>query len=604
MEIQWGPNLLILLCLLSIQLVLGQYPLLDFSRPQSNGTLSPSNWTTCPGSLQTLPVSNCSCYLIDEDDLFFQCENVGWNHVQTILYHFEQSGILQEFFLYVRDFVGDMGKFAYTSAMNVTAIPGASQNDTVGLYWSGLYIDGAPEVRTIAELQWAQHLREIVLRNFPSLSAADSNVLPINLQTLVLRETAIREVDINSTLARLSNLTHLEISHSLSSLSIPSFGSDSSMAEPSFSPLHLAGIQTLILRNNSLRDLPADLLAGMSSLHSIDLSHNQLSTLPSSFFHDTFALEEVYLQNNSLSQLTSDSFHTTPYLSILDLSHNALTIPSQLINRHTRRVEIVNMRNNRIDEINEGNFAGWNSVRILNLANNTISSLRRGSFRGLHNLDMLDLSHNSISEVAAGSFEGLSSVHYIDLRSNMMRVIYAGFLEGIRLEYSGLTVDLDVSDNKIRIIEEGAANVSALSENGTHVVLHLNGNSLLCSCRNVWMGRYLSTANTSMLPVELDTGSTAMYCVDSREMMVRDITALTEDNCSVEEPRLFTTALEGIFLAGSILFLLTIVVTLAVLCISLHRRPSSSRTFYPAAYYNPDIYEPSIEIKSISTTTL
>ena len=168
MENKWG--ILFLFCITCVQLVLGQYPLLEFGRPQSNGSISPSNWTICPSSLQTLPVNNCTCFLIDEVSVFFQCQSVNWTEVHTVLFHYEQSGISQEFFLYVRNLIGDIDENIYPSDANVTAFLEARQNTTVARFFSALYVDGAPEVTKIPDYTWAYNLRQIILRDFPLLT--------------------------------------------------------------------------------------------------------------------------------------------------------------------------------------------------------------------------------------------------------------------------------------------------------------------------------------------------------------------------------------------------------------------------------------------------
>ncbi|XP_077440430.1 leucine-rich repeat-containing protein 40 isoform X2 [Vanacampus margaritifer] len=91
----------------------------------------------------------------------------------------------------------------------------------------------------------------------------------------------------------------------------------------------LANLLHLDLRNNQLRDLPAD-LKNLSKLHSVILNYNKFKTFPA-VLYDMPSLESILLGNNQLGDVDATRLLGLVRLSTLDLSNNdLLNVPPQL----------------------------------------------------------------------------------------------------------------------------------------------------------------------------------------------------------------------------------------------------------------------------------
>ena len=134
---------------------------------------------------------------------------------------------------------------------------------------------------------------------------------------------------------------------------------------------HLAVINDLNLRNQSITALKAGDFDGLSALVRLDLGINQLSTLPSDVFSGLSSLKLINLSDNSLDSLSVDTFSGLS-LTGLDLG------------------------NNQLSSLPEGLFAGLSALNWLSLSSNQLSSLPEGLFAGLSSLNSLYLGDNTV----------------------------------------------------------------------------------------------------------------------------------------------------------------------------------------------------------------
>ena len=85
-------------------------------------------------------------------------------------------------------------------------------------------------------------------------------------------------------------------------------------------------------------------------------------------------------------------------------------------------------------------------------------------------------------------------------------------------------------------------------------------------------------------------------------MTVHNLADLTEHNCVPTVGGFLGSTQEALFFAGSILFLVTIILGVAVICV-LSQRVTSGRVFFPSTYYDQENLAGSdYEIKTISTS--
>lgn len=110
-------------------------------------------------------------------------------------------------------------------------------------------------------------------------------------------------------------------------------------------------LETLILKNCSLKSISMDAFYGLPHLRHLDLSDNQLQTLPTGIFDELELLDELILSYNQLTTLPSNIFGKLSNIKMIHLNENPWNCscklahwPAHIVNRikQTRIVEKCN----------------------------------------------------------------------------------------------------------------------------------------------------------------------------------------------------------------------------------------------------------------------
>ncbi|XP_026878443.1 leucine-rich alpha-2-glycoprotein [Electrophorus electricus] len=190
-------------------------------------------------------------------------------------------------------------------------------------------------------------------------------------------------------------------------------------ATPLLKELHLPG--------NRLRSLPADLLAGLTHLHTIDLTGNLIQELPPHVFHHAPLLNLV-LKDNLLTNVSADWLPRSSSLTWLDLSGNQLKeSPTGLLHRLTR-LEVLHLSQNHLQELPADSFHSLFALERLYLDGNKLQALDSKAFSGNANLTYLFLQKNQMDTLPPAVFHGLARLHYVDLSNNRLRFLAPGTL--------------------------------------------------------------------------------------------------------------------------------------------------------------------------------
>lgn len=206
-------------------------------------------------------------------------------------------------------------------------------------------------------------------------------------------------------------------------------------------------LKLLYLNGNGMASLADRALEGLVSLTVLRLDNNKLVNLPPELFNDKKDLKELYLQNNSINVLAPGLFNDLSQLLVLDLSRNELTS----------------------EWVNSATFPGMLQLVVLDISFNKISKLEPSLFRDLYRLQILRLESNVIETIPENTFSSLYNLHTLILSNNRLSAIDGYTFNGL---YVLSLLSLDNNDIE-RIDPAALKNSSSLQD------LHLNGNKLL-----------------------------------------------------------------------------------------------------------------------------
>ena len=182
-------------------------------------------------------------------------------------------------------------------------------------------------------------------------------------------------------------------------------------------------IESLSLRNSSIKTLKEGAFSSYKNLQKLDLSDNCLAKLPRKVFNEK--LKRIYLENNSLTEIPSDSLKSIKHLLHLYLKGNKI---SNITNTYFQ-ADLIQSR-----------------IYKLHLENNGIHNLPIGS---LQNVLEIDLSHNPLQNFTSLAFGNMSRILYITLTYNNLTQLTKSMIGGL-----AHLIELNVSHNQIMSIEK------------------------------------------------------------------------------------------------------------------------------------------------------
>ncbi|XP_022235721.1 protein toll-like [Limulus polyphemus] len=170
--------------------------------------------------------------------------------------------------------------------------------------------------------------------------------------------------------------------------------------------------------NPTIKNLPGDLLAGLSKLRKFYISHCNLTNIPSLLFSKAPNLLEISMINNSLSSLPAEVFQGNVKLSDLNMSHNNLTsLPLGIFDKQTNLRTLL-LNNNKIESLKPGIFANLINLQEINLESNLLKKVSDTLFENFPKLEILNLRNNQITFVA---YDNPTKLKNIDLTHNKLK---------------------------------------------------------------------------------------------------------------------------------------------------------------------------------------
>ena len=129
-------------------------------------------------------------------------------------------------------------------------------------------------------------------------------------------------------------------------------------------------VRYLILSDNQLQTLPANIFNGLNSLIQLILANNQLQTLPANIFNSLQSLQYLYLDSNQLQTLPDNVFRDLNNLETISLNNNQLqTLPANTFNG-LRSLKYLYLNNNQLQTLLDTIFNDLNKLQDLNLSGN------------------------------------------------------------------------------------------------------------------------------------------------------------------------------------------------------------------------------------------
>lgn len=280
-------------------------------------------------------------------------------------------------------------------------------------------------------LKMLQHL-ELINHDFSNLPSTMSNL--VELRELTIGNCRLKSVSEISALIKLQklNLCYNKIT-SLSKV----FQS-------------LTGLQTLIVSNNQLKEIPSE-MKGLTRLQYADFSHNRITKLNDSIKQCT----ELTHLNLEANQLGSGVLNRSPL--------SALTALQSL--------ELLNVCNNKLTNL--PSFSNLSKLVKLLMAENQISSLPSG-LEKLTLLQTFDVSSNALVELTSEAFNGLISLKRFSFVNNKCKFIPASLANSTAL------TALDGSNNRLTAIPDALGKLVNLKE------MKLSDNALVLIPQNVF----------------------------------------------------------------------------------------------------------------------
>lgn len=245
-----------------------------------------------------------------------------------------------------------------------------------------------------------------------------------------------------------------------------------------FQPLSV--LESLTLKQTSVREITEHTFTGLTSLKDLDLSWTTYMSLKY-ISNKTFVslsgspLRQLDLRGAGITQINPQSFSVFRNLNILLLDHNFINqIFTGAEFEGLSAVQVIRMSDNSQKvKLSPTSFVHVPNLIILTLGksiNITGSNLDPSPFKNLIHLTYLDLSNNNIANIRENTFEGLVNLKVLKLQHNNLARLWKSanlggpvlFLNGVQ-NLSTLLIDSNGLDEIPEEALRGLHNLSELS---------------------------------------------------------------------------------------------------------------------------------------------
>ncbi|KAK0396388.1 hypothetical protein QR680_001701 [Steinernema hermaphroditum] len=192
---------------------------------------------------------------------------------------------------------------------------------------------------------------------------------------------------------------------------------------------NLDSLIALHLKNNQISKLDKLQIVNMTSLSMLTLSGNQISSIDKNFIMNSPKIFYIYLNNNNIGSIELGTLAQFSDVQTLDLSYNHLAEVTTDMFRSLEHLQHLNLEGNSITDIAPGAFSAT-PLLLLWLPHNCLTSITLSTFQGAPYLRQISLADNNIRNIQPGSFGYLANLHTLDLSSNKIQVLQSGAISG------------------------------------------------------------------------------------------------------------------------------------------------------------------------------
>ncbi|KAL1240290.1 Leucine-rich repeat-containing protein [Trichinella spiralis] len=222
------------------------------------------------------------------------------------------------------------------------------------------------------------------------------------------------------------------------------------IAGSAFEPIKTT-LQSLILDDNCLREVPAEALRNFNNLLALHLQNNNIETIEKLQLMNMVSLLMVRLSYNKIKSVDRYGFNNIPHLRYLFLDHNELAVLEPNVLQQFQFLEIADLSYNSIAEIPAGAFQRLEHLLQLNLEGNAIRDIAPNAFAqtpllllllgqncltgigtqvftGVPFLRQISLAHNNIKNLEPFAFAAMPNLQLLDLSNNKLDSIFPATL--------------------------------------------------------------------------------------------------------------------------------------------------------------------------------
>lgn len=228
----------------------------------------------------------------------------------------------------------------------------------------------------------------------------------------------------NQSITGLNGIQHVEKTERITEIRLNHnflLGNDLDCFFPEKPFLRYFHVKKLLLEDNQLGSIPADLFYDMPQLTLLSLRSNKLRTLPEKVFKDCFHLDWLYLDDNQLNDLPKTLFHRLSHLGSLYLSYNQLHALDEELFRQNPKLSWLYLDHNQIAQLPKSLFHGLTHLTRVHLNNNLLSSLPEYGFRDVHHLQRIHLEQNQLKHLPREMFSHVRELQVLNIAKNKIK---------------------------------------------------------------------------------------------------------------------------------------------------------------------------------------
>ncbi|KAK6623543.1 hypothetical protein RUM43_009395 [Polyplax serrata] len=209
-------------------------------------------------------------------------------------------------------------------------------------------------------------------------------------------------------------------------------------------------LQWLYLNDNSLDNVEAGAMSGLSKLELLNIRNNRLRMFDDRWLENSKELTEINAHGNLIEGLSTDFLKNSPNLKVLQLSNNKIADIKPRTFSNARQLQELNLANNLLNQFPEA-FQNLHELKFLDVSFNNIRSMQPFALQSLPSLRELRMSNNRLDEIPPNTFKDLLNLEFLDLNDNMVEIVSSGAFHSLPS-----LIAIRLSKNKLSRLPEEA----------------------------------------------------------------------------------------------------------------------------------------------------